>query len=194
MFTGIIEALGEVIKIEEKNGNLDIFIKSSMSNSLKIGQSIAHNGICLTVVTFSDSYHQVTAVEESLIKSTLNNLKVGDIINLERSLKANSRLDGHFVQGHVDQIGECKSVLEKDGSWIFSFGYDPVKENITVEKGSIGVDGVSLTVINSKKNSFSVSIIPHTYENTTFKNIKKGSRVNLEFDIIGKYIHKLSQN
>jgi len=193
MFTGIIETLGKVIEIEEKNGNLDLSIKSSISNELKIGQSIAHNGICLTVVAFSDLFHKVTAVEESLMKSTLGSLNIDDVVNLERSLKSNSRLDGHFVQGHVDQIAECKSVVKKEGSWVFSFAYDPIKKNMTVEKGSISVDGVSLTVINSKKNSFSVSIIPHTFENTTFKSILKGTKVNLEFDIIGKYISKLSQ-
>ena len=194
MFTGIIETLGEVIEIKKKNGNLDISIKSSISKELKIGQSISHNGICLTVVAFSKLFHKVTAVEESLMKSTLGDLKIRDYVNLERSLKVNSRLDGHFVQGHVDQIAKCTRALKKDGSWIFTFEYDPINKNMTVEKGSISIDGVSLTVINSKTSSFSVSIIPHTYENTTFKNIKKGSRVNLEFDIIGKYIHKLSQN
>ncbi len=193
MFTGIIESLGEVKKINEKSGSMDISIESEISKTLKIGQSIAHNGICLTVVNFSSLSHQVTAVKETLNTSTFSNLKIGDVINLERSLKAESRLDGHFVQGHIDQIGECKGVVKNNGSWIFSFEYDPYKQNVTIEKGSISIDGVSLTVINSRKNSFSVSIIPHTFENTTFKKIVEGSKVNLEFDVLGKYINKLSK-
>ena len=193
MFTGIIEALGEVKKINKKKGNIDILIQSQLSNQLKIGQSISHNGICLTIVNFSNSSHQVTAVKETLKRSTLKSLKVGALINLERSLKADSRLDGHFVQGHVDQIGECKNVTKDNGSSIFSFEYDPSNKNVAVEKGSICVDGVSLTVIDSKKNGFSVSIIPHTLANTTFNKIIKGSKVNLEFDVLGKYIYKLTQ-
>jgi riboflavin synthase len=193
MFTGIIEALGEVKEINKEKGNLDIVIKSPLSNQLKIGQSISHNGICLTVVNFSNSSHQVTAVNETLKISTLNNLMVGDLINLERSLKVDSRLDGHFVQGHIDQIGRCEKVVKNNGSWIFSFEHESSKNNITVEKGSICVDGVSLTVINSEKGGFSVSIIPYTFENTRFRKTLKGSKVNLEFDVLGKYISKLNQ-
>ena len=191
MFSGIIEESGEVIALQKEQSNLHITVKSKFTSELKIDQSIAHNGVCLTVVNIKDDHYTVTAIDETLKKTNLGLLKIGDKINLERCMKVGDRLDGHIVQGHVDQVGVCKSVEENGGSWIFTFEYDDAQNNITVEKGSVCVNGVSLTVVNSKDNSFSVCIIPYTFDHTNFKYIKTGSVVNLEFDILGKYISKL---
>lgn len=190
MFTGIIETLGKVEEIEKEEKNIHFTIKSSISNQLKIDQSISHNGVCLTVIGLSDDTHTVTAIDETLKKSNLVQLKVGSEVNLERCMPANGRFDGHIVQGHVDQTATCISITEDGGSWYFTFEYDK-SENVTVEKGSITINGVSLTVVNSKNNSFSVAIIPYTYEHTNFKNFKVGTTVNLEFDIVGKYVARL---
>ncbi|WP_222982406.1 riboflavin synthase [Flagellimonas meishanensis] len=191
MFTGIIETLGKVEKLEKEGGNLHITIASPMTTELKIDQSVSHNGVCLTVVALDEGCYTVTAIEETLSKTNLEDLRVGSVVNLERAMKLGARLDGHLVQGHVDQTAVCSSIDQKDGSWIFSFAYDPSLNNITIEKGSITVDGVSLTVIDSKKDGFSVAIIPYTYEHTRFHSYKTGTRVNLEFDVIGKYVAKL---
>jgi riboflavin synthase len=191
MFTGIIENIGKIINIEAKGTNLDFTIESTISNELKIDQSVAHNGVCLTVVSIKDNYHIVTAINETLQKTNLSSLKVDDFVNLERAMQVNSRFDGHFVQGHVDQVATCISITDNNGSWIFTFQYDSSLGNITVEKGSICINGVSLTVLNSEKGKFSVAIIPYTYENTIFKFLKVNDIVNLEFDMIGKYIVKL---
>ena len=191
MFSGIIEASGEVTAIQKDQNNIHISVRSDFTSELKIDQSIAHNGICLTVVDVADDKYTVTAIEETIKKTNIGSLEVGDTINLERCLKVGDRLDGHIVQGHVDQIAVCKEVIEQSGSWMFTFEYDASQNNITVEKGSICVNGVSLTVVNSKDNSFSVCIIPYTFEHTNFKNIKAGTIVNLEFDILGKYISRL---
>jgi riboflavin synthase len=191
MFSGIVEESGEVTDLKKEQSNLHITIKPSFINELKIDQSIAHNGTCLTVVDLKDDSYTVTAIDETLKKTNLGLLKIGDKVNLERCMKLGDRLDGHIVQGHVDQTAICKSVEETDGSWIFTFEYDSSQNNITVEKGSVCVNGVSLTVVNSQMNSFSVCIIPYTFENTNFKYIHKGTVVNLEFDILGKYISKL---
>ncbi|MGB5377789.1 riboflavin synthase [Muriicola sp.] len=194
MFTGIIETLGTVTHLKKDGGNLHLSISSSLSSELKVDQSVAHNGVCLTVVKIQDDQYTVTAVEETLLKTTLNGLKEGEPINLERAMILGSRLDGHIVQGHVDTTAVCSRVEEKDGSWYFTFTYDPHPQHITIEKGSITVDGVSLTVVNSEMNSFSVAIIPYTFEHTRFKKYSEGSRVNLEFDVIGKYVAKLVAN
>lgn len=194
MFTGIIETMGEVIALQKDQENLHLTIQSKISNELKIDQSLAHNGVCLTVVGLQDGIHTVTAITETLEKTNLGLLKVGDLINLERCMQMNGRLDGHIVQGHVDQTGICTELKERDGSWEYTISYDPVAGNITVEKGSICVNGISLTVVNSKENSFSVAIIPYTFEHTNMQNLKEGDIVNLEFDIIGKYIAKLTAN
>ena len=191
MFSGIVEETGKVVKIEQEGSNINISLTCSFVNELKIDQSLAHNGVCLTVVDVQKDYYTVTAVQETLDKTNLGLLKVGDEVNLERSMKPDSLLDGHIVQGHVDQTAVCTEVKELDGSWYFTFEYDQSKGNITVEKGSVSVNGVSLTVVNSQNNSFQVAIIPFTYEITNFHNIKKGTVVNLEFDIIGKYIQKI---
>jgi riboflavin synthase len=188
MFTGIIETLGEIVSIEKKGGNLTFSIRSSISSELKIDQSVSHNGACLTVVEVADGVHKVTAIHETLEKTNLGSLKTGDRMNLERCLKLSDRLDGHMVQGHVDQAGRCTGRIEDNGSWLFTFEYDASAKNITVEKGSICVNGVSLTVVNSARNSFRVAIIPYTFQNTTFKTLQPGDTVNLEFDILGKYI------
>ena len=193
MFTGIIEAFGKVVSLEHELENLHITLKSSLSKELKIDQSLAHNGVCLTVVKIIENNYTVTAIKETLDKSNLNELKVGDLVNLERAMKMNARLDGHIVQGHVDQIGNCVKVEFNEGSWGYSFEYASEQKNITIEKGSITVNGVSLTVVNSGENSFSVAIIPYTYEHTNFKAFKVGSKINLEFDLIGKYIAKLNR-
>ena len=193
MFTGIIEAFGKVVSLEHELENLHITLKSSLSKELKIDQSLAHNGVCLTVVKIVENNYTVTAIKETLDKSNLNDLKVGDLVNLERAMKMNARLDGHIVQGHVDQVGYCSAVEFNEGSWEYWFEYDSKQKNITIEKGSITVNGVSLTVVNSMKNSFSVAIIPYTYEHTNFKAFKVGSEINLEFDLIGKYIAKLNR-
>jgi riboflavin synthase len=191
MFTGIIESLGEVKSINKSEANINFTIKSSLANELKVDQSLCHNGVCLTVVDVSESYYCVTAINETLLKTNLKNLRVGDLVNLERSMRMNGRLDGHIVQGHIDQTGTCTSIENYDGSWVFDFNFDAKQKNITIEKGSITINGVSLTVINSKKNSFSVAIIPYTYENTNFCKFVKGEIVNLEFDVLGKYIAKM---
>jgi len=191
MFTGIIETIGRVIELKKDQDNLHLIIESDISNELKIDQSVAHNGVCLTVVAMANGTHAVTAVAETLIKSNLGKLKTGDLVNLERCMQINGRLDGHIVQGHVDQTGICAEVKEMNGSWEYTFTYDPTLGNITVEKGSICINGISLTVVNSIENSFSVAIIPYTYEHTNMQELKKGDAVNLEFDIIGKYVARL---
>ena len=191
MFSGIIEGLGEVVSLRKDQSNLHITVKSDFTNELKIDQSIAHNGVCLTVVNIEKGTYTVTAIDETLSKTNLGLLIAGDKINLERCMKLGERLDGHIVQGHVDQTAICTSVLENNGSWIFTFEYDKAKNNITVEKGSITVNGVSLTVVNSMKDSFSVCIIPYTFNHTNFHTIHNGTVVNLEFDIVGKYISRL---
>ncbi len=193
MFTGIIETLGKVTDLQQEQGNLHITIESDISHELKIDQSVAHNGVCLTVVALADGLHVVTAIEETLNKSSLGHLKVGEPVNLERCMQMNARLDGHIVQGHVDQTAVCTEFKELDGSWEYTFEYDAATGNVTVEKGSICVNGISLTVVNSKANSFSVAIIPYTFEHTNLHNVRKGSVVNLEFDIIGKYVARLMQ-
>ena len=194
MFTGIIEDLGILKKIEKEKGNINLYFKSKLSQELKIDQSLSHNGVCLTVVSIDNDIYKVTAVKETLDKSNLGGLKVNSIVNLERAMKSNARLDGHYVQGHVDQIAKCLNVRETDGSWYYEFEYDNTSNNITIEKGSIAVNGVSLTVVNSKLDGFSVAVIPYTYNNTNFKKIQKGDNVNIEFDMIGKYITKLIRN
>jgi riboflavin synthase len=191
MFTGIIETLGIIKDIQKEEENLHITVSSSITNELKIDQSVAHNGVCLTVVAIENDTYIVTAIQETISKTNLGNWKINDIVNLERAMKLGDRLDGHIVQGHVDQTGICKSVEETDGSWRFTFEYDASLNNITIEKGSITVNGVSLTVVDSKINEFSVAIIPYTYEHTNFKTFQVGSKINLEFDVIGKYVAKL---
>ena len=191
MFTGIIENIGIVKSIKHDKSNIDFTIASDLSKELRVDQSISHNGVCLTVVSLDDNTYTVTAIKETLDKTNLGKLKSGDRVNLERCLKVGDRLDGHFVQGHVDQIATCKSVINEDGSWLFTFKYDPTNNNITIEKGSITVNGVSLTVVNSKESEFSVAIIPYTFENTNFKSFSAGTLVNLEFDVFGKYVTKL---
>ncbi len=193
MFTGIIETIGEIINIVQEDGNLHIEIKSNIVSELKVDQSISHNGVCLTVVKINPESYVVTAIKETLDKSNLKDISKGDIINLERAMVLGNRLDGHLVQGHVDQTGVCTNVKETDGSYYYTFKYNDDYKNITIEKGSITVNGVSLTVVNSKINEFSVAIIPYTYENTNFNNFKIGTMVNLEFDIVGKYLQKLSE-
>ncbi len=191
MFTGIIETLGKVTKLHNEDTNLHITVTSSITPELKIDQSVAHNGVCLTVIAINGDSYTVTAIDETLQKTNLGFLKEGVSINLERAMVLGARLDGHIVQGHVDQTAICNSIEERDGSFIFSFEYDASYNNVTIEKGSITIDGTSLTVINSDKNTFSVAIIPYTYENTVFNTYKTGTIVNLEFDVIGKYVSKL---
>ena len=191
MFSGIVEEAAEVVKLVKDQENLHITLKCSFVKDLTIDQSIAHNGVCLTVVKKDSENYTVTAIKETLLKSNLGKLELGDKVNLERSMMMNGRLDGHIVQGHVDQTAICTDVIESGGSWYFTFEYDPATGNITVEKGSVTVNGVSLTVVNSQNTSFQVAIIPYTYEHTNFHRIKKGTSVNLEFDIIGKYIAKI---
>lgn len=194
MFTGIIEDLGHVESLDYEDTNLHLTIKSRLAPELKIDQSVSHNGVCLTVVDCNDSCYTVTAIKETLDKTNLNLLTQSDVVNLERGLKLGDRLDGHMVQGHVDQVGTCTGIENHDGSWVFSFEYDSSLGNVTIEKGSITVNGVSLTVVHSKDNGFSVAIIPYTYEHTNFKTYKIGSVVNLEFDVIGKYVSRLYTN
>lgn len=191
MFTGIIEDIGVVSNLEEEFDNLHISIKSTITNELKIDQSVAHNGVCLTVVNINDNEYTVTAIKETLDKTNLGTLKVNDKVNLERAMKLGDRLDGHIVQGHVDQTAICTNIEETNGSWVFTFNYDSTLNNITIEKGSVTVNGTSLTVVNSKKDTFSVAIIPYTYEHTNFNTFKKGTVVNLEFDVLGKYVSRL---
>jgi riboflavin synthase len=194
MFTGIIETLGTVQEIKKDKDNIHLTIDSSITDELQIDQSVAHNGICLTVVAISDSSYTVTAIGETIKKTNISYWKTGDQINLERAMKLGDRLDGHIVQGHVDQIGTCIAADEANGSWYYTFEYEESLHNITIEKGSITVNGVSLTVVNSKKNEFSVAIIPYTFEHTNFKNFEVGTKVNLEFDVIGKYVSRLYSN
>ncbi|MBL7873530.1 MAG: riboflavin synthase [Cyclobacteriaceae bacterium] len=191
MFTGIIEALGIIKEVTPDRSNKTFCIESKISSELKVDQSVSHNGVCLTVIQVNGDLHWVTAINETLKKSNLDTLLPGDIVNLERCMIANGRFDGHVVQGHVDQIGMCISIKDEVGSWLFEFEYDPALGNVTVEKGSIAINGVSLTCFNSKTNGFAVAIIPYTYENTNFQSIKIGDSANLEFDIIGKYVKRL---
>ena len=190
MFTGIIENMAEVVDVKPNKNNLDITFKSDLLSELKVDQSISHNGVCLTVADISNESYLVNVVKETIDKSNFDSIRVGDMVNVERSMMLNDRLDGHIVQGHVDQIAECVSIDEQGGSYVMTFKYKK-SENITVEKGSICVNGISLTVCNSKENTFSVAIIPYTWDNTNLKNINVGDTVNLEFDIVGKYIAKL---
>lgn len=193
MFTGIIEELGVVTALEKSGGNLHITIQAKITGELKIDQSVSHNGICLTVVDIKDDAYTVTAIDETLNKTNLGNLKVGEGVNLERGMKVGARLDGHIVQGHVDQTAVCTRIDNKEGSREFTFEYDPTFQNVTIEKGSITINGVSLTVVNSQKSHFSVAIIPYTLVHTTFGSLQEGDRVNLEFDVIGKYVQRLMQ-
>lgn len=190
MFTGIIEDLGQLQRIEHEGDNIHFTFTCGFVHELKIDQSLAHNGVCLTIVAINDNTYTVTAIKETLEKTNLGKLKVGDKVNLERAMSASGRFDGHVVQGHVDQTAICKNIVAENGSWIYTFEHE-TKEHITVEKGSITVNGVSLTVVNSKDNQFSVCIIPYTFEHTTFHTIKVGDTINLEFDIIGKYVARL---
>ncbi len=191
MFTGIIEDLGIVKDLVSENDNLHLTIKSALAPELKIDQSVSHNGVCLTVIGLTETSYTVTAIKETLDKTNLNVLEIGASVNLERGLKLGARLDGHMVQGHIDQIGTCTRVETQNGSWIYSFKYDTSLGNLTIEKGSITVNGVSLTVVNSKDDGFSVAIIPYTYEHTNFNRFEVGTVVNLEFDVIGKYVARL---
>ena len=193
MFTGIIETLGRVEKIEKDRENINFTIQTNIAHELKIDQSVAHNGVCLTVVAISGKNYVVTAIKETLDKTNLGLLSETDLVNIERAMKLGDRLDGHIVQGHVDQTAVCTEISENNGSWIFTFVYDVNANNITIEKGSVTVNGVSLTVVDSKKNQFSVAIIPYTYTHTGFSKFKKGTVVNLEFDVIGKYVARLHQ-
>ncbi len=193
MFTGIIENLSEIKEITKEGDNLSISFSSSLTKELKVDQSVSHNGICLTVVNIKDDIYTVTAIKETIMKSSIKEWKKGDLVNIERAMKLGDRLDGHMVQGHVDQTATCKKISEENGSWYFNFEYDK-SENLTIEKGSIAVNGVSLTVVNSHENTFSVAIIPYTYNHTNFKNISIGDLVNIEFDMIGKYISKIIKN
>ena len=193
MFTGIIETLGIIKEIQKDQENLHLTVVSEITNELKIDQSIAHNGICLTVVKIEQNEYTITAIKETIDKTSIGFWKAGDILNLERAMKLGDRLDGHIVQGHVDQTGVCTNIEEANGSWVFTFEYDSSLQNITIEKGSITINGTSLTVVNSKLNSFSVAIIPYTYEHTNFHSFKIGTVVNLEFDVIGKYVSRLNE-
>ena len=191
MFTGIIETLATVEQIQTEHTNVHFTFSSSITHELKIDQSVSHNGVCLTVVKIDGHHYTVTAIEETLQKTNLGHLKVGSIVNLERCMPANGRFDGHIVQGHVDQTGTVTDVIDNDGSWTYIINYNSNTGNVTVEKGSITINGTSLTVVDSHDHSFSVCIIPYTYENTVFKTLKKGDTVNLEFDIVGKYVARL---
>jgi len=192
MFTGIIEDLGTITALNNDKDNLHITVSSNITEELKIDQSVAHNGVCLTVVSLDKNEYVVTAIKETLDKTNLGQLEVNATVNLERAMKLGDRLDGHIVQGHVDQTAICENVSEQNGSWFYTFSYDAALNNVTIEKGSVTVNGVSLTVVNSKLNEFSVAIIPYTYEHTTFKYLQKGNLVNLEFDVIGKYVKRLN--
>ena len=193
MFTGIIESLGKITNVKADRGNIDFTIESEISKALKIDQSVSHNGVCLTVTDKSNNTHTVTAVKETLDKSSLRNFSVDDLINLERAMKLGERLDGHLVQGHVDGVAKCISVSVNDGSWIYQFEFDVKNEMLLIEKGSICINGVSLTVFDIVKNTFKVTIIPYTYENTSFKKLKEGDIVNIEFDMIGKYLARFNK-
>jgi riboflavin synthase len=191
MFTGIIETIGIIKDLKKDSGNLDITVSSVITTELKIDQSVAHNGVCLTVVKLNNDEYTVTAIGETLEKTTIGDWKIGDLINLERGMRLGDRLDGHIVQGHVDQTGICKLIEEANGSWYFTFEYNRDLSNITIEKGSVTVNGVSLTVVNSKENEFSVAIIPYTFEHTNFNTFRIGTKINLEFDVVGKYVARL---
>lgn len=193
MFTGIIETIGKIRSLNRDAGNIHIEIESDIAAALKVDQSVAHNGICLTVVSCNASSYVVTAIDETISKTNLGAWQTADLVNLERGMKLGDRLDGHIVQGHVDQVGTCTNIEDSNGSWLFTFEYDTSLGNVTIEKGSITVNGVSLTVVNSIASKFSVAIIPFTFENTSFKNLKHGSKVNLEFDVVGKYVKRLTQ-
>jgi len=191
MFTGIIETMGTLTRIEREGGNVHYSLSSNITHELKIDQSMAHNGVCLTVVAIDGDQYTVTAIQETLDKTALKQWAVGDKINLERAMRLGDRLDGHLVQGHVDEVASCISVEDQDGSWLYRFAYSEDSKNMTIEKGSICVNGTSLTVVGSEPNSFGVAIIPYTYEHTVFHQLKKGDLVNIEFDMVGKYIAKL---
>lgn len=191
MFTGIVEEMGEVVGLHRREGNLNLEIKAKMTSELKIDQSVAHNGICLTVVDIKNDIYTVTAIKETLQKTNLQHLKLHQRVNLERAMKLGDRLDGHMVQGHVDQTAKCIKIEEENGSKKITFQYDPELKNFTIEKGSVTVNGVSLTVVDSEKSSFSVAVIPYTYEHTNFRFLEPGMPVNLEFDLIGKYVKRL---
>lgn len=193
MFTGIIESLGKVQSIEKEGTNIHFGIQAEMTHELKIDQSVAHNGVCLTVVSIQDDQYVVTAIEETLKKSSLGQLQLGDPVNLERSMQSNGRLDGHIVQGHVDTVGRCEKIQELDGSWYFTFSFPSDNQYLIVDKGSICVNGVSLTVVDPTDMDFTVAIIPYTYEHTNFHHLKEGDPVNLEFDIIGKYLARYAK-
>ena len=193
MFTGIIEEIGKIVRIEREQANLHLYVKSSFTNELKIDQSVAHNGVCLTVVAIDGDVYQVTAIAETLAKTHLGSLQVGDAINLERGMLLNTRLDGHIVQGHIDQTGTCSAIQEEAGSTRFTFEYDPSTGNVVIEKGSITVNGVSLTVVDATRDSFSVAVIPYTLAHTNLQHLQIGNIVNLEFDVIGKYVSRLMQ-
>jgi riboflavin synthase len=193
MFTGIIETLGTIRDLKQENQNVHVTIQSKLTNELKIDQSVAHNGVCLTVIDVKNDLYTVTAIRETINKTNLSDWKISDEVNLERAMLLGSRLDGHIVQGHVDQVATCIVAEETQGSWAYTFEYDASLNNITIEKGSVTVNGVSLTVINSERNRFSVAIIPYTYANTNFHNFTVGTKVNLEFDVIGKYVTRLQQ-
>lgn len=191
MFTGIVESFGKIVKISAEQGNLHLWIKSAFTSELKVDQSVAHNGVCLTVVAIEGDMYKVTAIAETIEKTTIGDWEAGQEVNLERGMLLTERLDGHIVQGHVDQTAVCTNIQSQNGSTVFTFEYDADKGNVTIEKGSITVDGTSLTVVNSGKNTFSVAIIPYTLENTLFKTYQTGTKVNLEFDVIGKYVARL---
>ena len=193
MFTGIIESLGKITGVKVDRGNIDFSIESDISKELKVDQSVSHNGVCLTVTEINNNTHIVTAVKETLDKSSLKNFLVNDLINLERAMKLGERLDGHLVQGHVDGIAKCIGISVNEGSWIYKFEFDISNEMLLIEKGSICINGVSLTVFDIKENTFKVTIIPYTYENTSFKSLKKGDIVNIEFDMIGKYLARFNK-
>ena len=194
MFTGIIESLGKITNVNVDRGNIDFTIESDISRELKVDQSISHNGVCLTVTELSDNSHTVTAVKETLDKSSLKNFAVNDLVNQERAMKLGERLDGHLVQGHVDGVAKCTDVSVNDGSWIYKFEFNVANEMLLIEKGSVCINGVSLTVFDIEKNTFKVTIIPYTYENTSFKVLKLGDLVNIEFDMIGKYLARFNKN
>ena len=193
MFTGIIESLGKIKSLTKEGDNLHIEVASELAPMLKIDQSVAHNGVCLTVVSLTETSYRVTAIKETLDKTNIGQLKTGAVVNLERAMKLGDRLDGHIVQGHVDQTAICQEIKEQNGSWVFTFTYDSSLNNITIEKGSVTVNGVSLTVVDSRANTFSVAIIPYTYAHTNFNTFDKNTMVNLEFDVIGKYVKRITQ-
>ena len=193
MFTGIIESLGKITDLKVDRGNIDFTIESDISNELKVDQSVSHNGVCLTVTETNNNTHTVTAVKETLDKSSLTNFSVNDLVNLERAMKLGERLDGHLVQGHVDGVAKCLGISVNEGSWIYKFEFDISNEMLLIEKGSICINGVSLTVFDIAENTFKVTIIPYTYENTSFKTLKEGDIVNIEFDMIGKYLARFNK-